>query len=585
MSALYLLSTLLFAALAAALQQCKCLPGDPCFPDSATWNNFSETLSSPVLSGIRPLASVCYPDDASYSSAMCAIANASQYDASYRAASVNTVQYINFEQLISTNGTVDGCPFPSSSAVDSVCYQGRVPSYAVNASTVQDIQNTLRFATEHNLHLVVKNTGHELMGRAFGVGSLELHTLNLKDMNFSDTFIPAGAPNNISGQYVTLGAGAQWGDVYAEAEKHGRVLGGGFSPGGTVGAAAGWVLGAGHSVLGPFYGLGVDNALQFTVVLPNSSHVTVNNYLNPDLFWALRGGGGPSFGVVTSTTYKTHPSVPITAVFYSATANSSTAYRALLETWFQVHNTLSDSGWSGVWPFLDNSLYLTFFAQGTPPYNSTANSTMEGFFASSRAIPGVNVTLAISVPYPSFEAWNIDNLVDSSKGYGFNYTAFSAGVDFALSSWILPRNVTASPMASVVANICMNITFGAGYMVAGGAVAEVDPDSASVTPAWRTAISDINATPSVDPANPLEAQQIATQQIQPFRELAPVSAGGGQYLNEPDSLEQDWQEAYWGSHYPRLLSIKEALDPHDLLIVRKGVNSEQWDDQVVCKNV
>ncbi|KIJ64540.1 hypothetical protein HYDPIDRAFT_111875 [Hydnomerulius pinastri MD-312] len=580
----FLLSSLALVALVAASQQCKCLPGDSCFPDSATWAEFSKTLSSPVISGIRPLASVCYSDDATYNASACMMANASQYDALYRGANVNTLQYPNFEELITSNGTVEGCPFPVSST--DVCYQGRVPSYAVNVSTVQDIQSTLQFATKYNLHLVVKNTGHELMGRAFGVGSLELHTYFLNSTNFTDNFVPTGAPDDTPGQYaVTVGAGVQWGILYAEADQRGRVLGGGFSPGGTVGAAAGYVLGGGHSVLAPFYGLAVDNVLQFTAVIPNGSYVTVNQYSHPDLFWALRGGGGPSFGIVTSTTYKTHPSVPITTAFYTATANSSTAYNDLLETWFQFHNEVSDAGWSGVWPFVEDSLYLTFFAQGTPPYSPTANSTMESFFAASRAIPGVNVTLAISVPYPSFEAFNIDNLMDSSKGYGFNFSSATSGVDISTSSWILPRNVTAPNMADTLANICLNITIGVGYMVAGGAVSQFGPDSASVTPAWRTAISDVIAMPAVDPTNPLGAAQMATQQIQPLRELAPVSAGGGQYLNEPEILLQEWQSAYWGPHYPRLLSLKKALDPFDLLIVPKGVNSEQWDDEIVCKTV
>lgn len=48
-------------------------------------------------------------------------------------------------------------------------------------------------------------------------------------------------------------------------------------------------------------------------------------------------------------------------------------------------------------------------------------------------------------------------------------------------------------------------------------------------------------------------------------------------------MEVDWQGAYWGKNYPRLLAIKKAIDPKDLLIVRKGVNSESWDDEITCK--
>lgn len=258
---------------------------------------------------------------------------------------------------------------------------------------------------------------------------------------------------------VTMGAGVEWAAVYAAANDRNLTVPGGFSPNGTVGAAAGWLLGGGHSVLSPFYGLGVDNALQFKVVLPNSSYVTANSFQNPDLFWALRGGGGPSFGVVVESTVRTHPSLPYTAVFYTATANDTSSYISLLETWMTHHNGISDAGWSGVWPFLDNTLYLTFFAQGTPPTSASANKTMEAFFAQTRTIPGVNVSLAMSKPYPSFEAWNLDNLVYSSKGFGFNFTAGTPGPQrVTISSWIMPRNLTEPVNAKKLAKIYANLT-------------------------------------------------------------------------------------------------------------------------------
>ena len=50
-------------------------------------------------------------------------------------------------------------------------------------------------------------------------------------------------------------------------------------------------------------------------------------------------------------------------------------------------------------------------------------------------------------------------------------------------------------------------------------------------------------------------------------------------------MEPDWQQAHWGSNYARLLKIKQEIDPKDLLIVYHGVNSEAWDDEIVCKTV
>ncbi|KAJ7691113.1 hypothetical protein B0H17DRAFT_982724 [Mycena rosella] len=571
-------------ARSSAKLTCKCLAGAACFPDASTLNAFSANLSHPLITGQRPPASVCYPDDPDYDTSACSIAVANDGNPTYLASKINALQYTNFQALINST-TVEDCPYDVQPG--ATCFQGRVPPYAVNATTVSDVQATLRFASQHNLRLVVRNSGHELMGRAFGVGALELFMHNFDTMQFSDNFIPVGAPKNTPGQYaVALGAGVQWGEVFASADQHNRSIAGGLAPGGTVGAAGGWTLGAGHSVLSPFYGLGVDNALQFFVVLPNSSFIIANKYQNTDIFWALRGGGGPSFGVVVSTTVRTHPNLPYTVAFYTATGNSSSAYTQLLEVWMQQHNAISDAGWSGVWPFLNNTLYLTFFTQGVPPTSHTANATMEHFFAASKKIPGVDVSLAISHPYPSFQAWNEDNLVDSSKGFGFNFSALAPGAPrMAYSSWLMPRQLTTPTNAKTLAKIISNITVGLPFFVGGGAVSKVDPDDSAVTPAWRTTISDMNIVPSFAAGPDVDirdVQKTAFDQIDPIRKLAPPPTGG-QYLNEPDILEVDWQQAYWGRHYPRLLAIKKTIDPLDLLIVRKGVNSEDWDDEITCK--
>ena len=129
---------------------------------------------------------------------------------------------------------------------------------------------------------------------------------------------------------VTLGAAEQWlgvypyiyihltrrlfnnPDVYQAANERNAIVVGGAAR--SVGAAGGWVQGGGHSPLGALYEMGIDSewvslqsstatntgfadALQFTVVKPNGKIVTANACQNKDLFWALRGGGGSTWGV------------------------------------------------------------------------------------------------------------------------------------------------------------------------------------------------------------------------------------------------------------------------------------------------
>jgi FAD/FMN-containing dehydrogenase len=92
------------------------------------------------------------------------------------------------------------------------------------------------------------------------------------------------------------------------------------------------------------------------------------------------------------------------------------------------------------------------------------------------------------------------------------------------------------------------------------------------------------ATGGTVSTDPNGIEKALHEQIQPFRALAPPPYGG-MYLNEPDILEKEWQLAQWGEQYPRLLAIKKDIDPKDLLIVRLGVNSEGWDQEIICKTI
>jgi len=101
-------------------------------------------------------------------------------------------------------------------------------------------------------------------------------TDHLQNITYNSTFVPQGAPTSetydgiffrSSGKFdayadfkfsvgVTVGAGVLWNDAYDTVQKHGRVLVGGLSADGTVGAAGGWLLGGGHGIISPQYGLG-----------------------------------------------------------------------------------------------------------------------------------------------------------------------------------------------------------------------------------------------------------------------------------------------------------------------------------------
>jgi hypothetical protein len=122
------------------------------------------------------------------------------------------------------------------------CTLGPNPRYAVNATTVDHIRATLAFATLQNVRLVVKSTGHDLLGRSDGYGSVELWL-----RHFQPNFVPTARCSNSEwkGSAIRINGAYQFADVYAAAKQNNVIVVGGGAP--SVGAVGGWHTGGGKS--------------------------------------------------------------------------------------------------------------------------------------------------------------------------------------------------------------------------------------------------------------------------------------------------------------------------------------------------
>jgi hypothetical protein len=253
-------------------------------------------------------------------------------------------------------------------------------------------------------------------------------------------------------QVFTLGAGVQWQEAYAAADSQNQLLVGGFSAGGNVGSAGGWVSGGGHSALSPQYGLGelasrwpkiefkhfvgVDNVVQMTVVTADGSHLIANEFVNLDLSWALRGGGGGTYGVLTSVSYKSHPSTPFMGAFFNAsrTDTTSTDPDAIQKTLTKLVAMIPDlvsKGYGG-YGGADNSS-IHFFLGSPTATHAQANETYQPFFdyALSLAQAGGLSVLNSTVPHPSFISWYSMILPESEQ----------VRTPDEGTSWLLPKGV------------------------------------------------------------------------------------------------------------------------------------------------
>jgi hypothetical protein len=203
----------------------RCKAGDACWPSAQEWDAFNSSVAGQLIRSY-PSAAVCHADQ--FSEALCNEAKEHWDDSFWRTSQPGAYAAILWEL------GQDQCFI--NSTIDTPCGQGLVAQYSLNASSIGDIQAGVRFASEKNLYLVIKNTGHDHLGRSSGKGSFAIWTHNLKGREWHDGFVPRNAPEGTGPvSAVTLQAGEQWLDVYRDAAVNNVTVVGGSAR--TVGAA------------------------------------------------------------------------------------------------------------------------------------------------------------------------------------------------------------------------------------------------------------------------------------------------------------------------------------------------------------
>lgn len=194
-----------------------------------------------------------------------------------------------------------GGQFASAKAVFNTNFNGLAPAAVVTPSSAEDVQKAMAFAATHNLKVAPRGGGHSYVGASTANGTMVLDLRRLPgDVNYD-----AGSG------YVTVTPATHLYAIHQTLAGAGRGIPTGTCP--TVGAA-GHALGGGLGAQSRHAGLMSDQLVSATVVLPGGRAVTASANQNPDLFWALRGGGGGNFGVTTALTFATFPTSDVDAV-------------------------------------------------------------------------------------------------------------------------------------------------------------------------------------------------------------------------------------------------------------------------------
>ncbi|KAF8835607.1 FAD-binding domain-containing protein [Paxillus ammoniavirescens] len=569
MKVLIAFSLLITCGFATTLQtghECLCTSDQPCWPNAEEFSQLQTQVSQPLIYPL-PTASACYPT--SDASGNCTEVIENWTDGNWRSSMPGSMQVPLFETIMFKNGTIEACYL--NTTITGTCGQGRVPVIGVDARSVADIQAGVNFAVKHNLKLVVKNTGHDYLGRSAAKGSFVVWTHNMKNITYSPAFVPQGAPADERYDAMTLGAGVQWHEAYDAVNQHGRIMVGAMSYGASVGAAGGWLAGGGHSVLSPTYGLGVDNAIEISVVLSKGEYLTVNSYQNPDLFWALRGGGGGTYGIVTSVTYRIYPSIPLQIYEFQANSTNSSAMLQLVGELLRSQPQSTDDGWSGYGSISNQTLSFLYIAPNMT--NETATVTTQAWtdYALSLEPWGVTSEAVMSSSSSFYELFE-----------PFFSTGPSGGVNTMFSSRLLSRDTLANKYKEVGQVL---IDCGATFnMIAGGKVNQIDPDSAGLNPAWRNAVVEAECGLSwQDGTSTAEIHELIDQLRGRIKTMYDLTPNDGAYFNEASLFEINWQETFFGSHYSALKSIKNKYDPHKLFVVAEGVGSDDWNKELTCR--
>lgn len=554
---------------------CKSLPGDLLWPAVRIWNIFDHLLGGALIKAV-PLASVCYPSWPQYDAGACATLAA--------AWSTSNVHMVDPTSIMLPLYEGRTC-MPLGSNYTSTCEMGGYPTYAVNVSTVAQIQLAVNFARNANLRLVVKNTGHDFNGKAAGKGALSIWTHWLKDKAYHPSF---KADNGYTGPAIKVGAGIQVFEVYEYAKSLGVTLVGGEAV--TVGLGGGYTAGGGHSPLSSMYGMAADQVLAMQVVLADGSFITATSKQNADVFWMLRGGGGSTIGVVTSLTLKAHPKMQTTTVSFNFTLADTpgpAAFWAAVHSYFKNFENFVDAGTYGYY-FLGASA----FEFGTDyPGSTDYYFRMESFVAPNMTVAQTKTLLA-----PWFNAMNnlnitytpwynhADNFHDAwAVSFPQEYVGTS-GVKTA--SRLIPRSVFQSDSLRNRTFLAHKDAvekglFTVGFHISGTGIAVNPPTDNAVLPAWRDALAHVIVGTewgsTADWATIKNSSEFVTSWMDQLRDIAPDS---GCYMSEADLNEPNLQQAFYGTNYPRLYTLKQKYDPTGLFFALTAVGAEDWEVQV-----
>ncbi|XP_012945238.1 uncharacterized FAD-linked oxidoreductase ARB_02478 [Aplysia californica] len=467
----------------------------------------------------------------------------------------------------------------------------KLPYVIVLVASDQDVVETMLFAKKYNLMVTIQSSGHSYIGRSTFDGSIQINFKGMtkRTVNLNSSRNPAGE--------ITVESGNSWMDVYTEVSKIqtvennktvGRVIVGGSAH--TV-AMGGYTQGGGHSPMTRTLGLAVDNLLEATLVTVDGRILTVSEMgtsaieldgsvtrtNDTSLFWAIRGGGGGTWGAVLTFTFKLH--------------YAPERFRNVQAQWILKAGTVDSFGretlkfvlrevaklcpnWGGYFMLSGDSIPNTIYSEVLTVFFNHFGSDSDPCNKDIDALLNFNVSgnqvTRKDISYPTF--------------LGYEKTAIDAAYSntYIVNTFVQPSTITDEKKLDELVDIFIHLDLtrgGCTGALIGGAASKVQPETTPVNPYFRSGLMSLSCGVSWDSSKVLNGSAYIDMSRRLGLSLRKVATGV--YFNECDEDLTDWKTMFWGSmtNYCKLKAIKQRVDPDHFLWCHNCVGSDfQTDD-------
>jgi FAD/FMN-containing dehydrogenase len=449
---------------------------------------------------------------------------------------------------------------PGDAAYDAarVVYNARFdyvrPQAVVQCANADDVQEALRFVRQFGIAVTPRGGGHSYAGYSTGPGVI----VDLAPMRTV----------TVDGDTATIAGGAKLIDVYDQLITRGVCIPAGSCP--TVGIA-GLTMGGGIGLLDRSHGLTADCLLGADVVTADGRRLRCDERQNADLFWALRGGGGGNFGIVTSFTFRTHATTEVAPFFVKWNVDDAvTVFRG----WQRWGQAIGDDIWGGlsIW---NEAHQFNLFAFGLCTAGEAALA------------PQLKALIAAVGKDPVFQQSGKmsyrELMLDEAGCHELSYAQCHlqgqspegklGRHSFAGSSDIFEHWLPDAGMEALVGAIRARYDKGLEGAVMldfmGGAVNRVAPDATAFVHRNAVFTAQYLAHFAVGTADNLVEEAAAWETS--VRALMRPWSNGHAYQNYIDANIKDWKSAYYGDNYPRLVKVKAAYDPEWVFRFDQGI--------------